>query len=265
MRDIDGDLTKTKEASPYSDGNFSWNDLKKTAQHVKDAVYKFTGYDNKTTLRDSEIDVISAQSKEGNCFMLASAKAVSTTDEGKEIIKNSIKTYDNGTYGVTFAGDKDKQEYVVKPDTKFGGGDGEMLALNAAADQFYKEHGRPDGITKGGKEVEATELLTGAKMQTMGTGSSPQQIEAKLRELAPGIGKDQAVTLTGHVGKDGNMSWDGSGHAASISDINVKTGMVTYKNPWDTSQDHTVKIQDLAQQLSQPKGGQMQFLALSKS
>ncbi|MES2741590.1 MAG: hypothetical protein V4754_11640 [Pseudomonadota bacterium] len=259
MRDIDGELTHenaSKEAAEYSDGNFSWKELKKAAGHVKDALYKFTGYDDKLKLKDQEVDARSAQNKEGNCFMMAATKSVSNSEEGKEIIKQSIKPYDDGTYGVTFAGDINKKEYIVRPDIKFGGGDREMNVINAAADKYYKDHGRPEGITSGGLNKDATQLLTGKKAELVNQLDSKEDIEKKLAELAPNLGKDRTATLTGRVEKNGDMQFDagsGTAHGVSISEINTKTGMVTYQNPWDTSIDRTISISDLSEQLSEKK------------
>lgn len=253
MRDIDGEVTQDKPNSNYSDGNFSWDDMKKASEHTKDEDYKFTGYGGgDLKLKTDDIDNDSKQRKEGNCFMLAATQSLSNSKEGKEIIKDTIKPYDDGSFGVTFKGDKDHKEYIVKPDGKFNSGDLEMNVINAAADQFYKDHGRAKGITAGGLTEEATQLLTGKKSEILGKGKdSAEDIEKKLREVAPDIGKDKVLTLAGKPGKDGNMGFgNGISHAVSISDINTKTGMVTYRNPWDTSVERTVKISELSEQLA---------------
>lgn len=251
IRDIDG--------SVGDNGIFEWSEFEQAHGHTRDPKYEWKGYEGAPRPKVTAIDDPTQQTSLGNCVMISVVTSLAATDEGRDILKRSIKKYSDGTYGVIFAGDPAQKEYKVKlgPESaRFGTGDEEMLVLNDAADQYRKEReGLEQGIEFWYSEG-AFNLLTGDKGWSgslRGSGAA-EQIEKWLYENAPRIGKDLALTLSGRARKDGTLTFETGNHTVSVKSIDTVNGTLTYVNPWDTSKEITISIKDMVREMAAGDG-----------
>lgn len=110
------------------------------------------------------------QGNTGDCWLLASIKAIANTPKGREILNNSIKVNDDGSVDVTLKG-VGKTYHITKAElegnTQLSWGDGDVKALEIAVEKFFEEErgsertrGRLD--INGNRERIAMRILTGA-------------------------------------------------------------------------------------------------------
>jgi hypothetical protein len=208
---------------------------------------------------DGYIDNDTKQQSEGDCVFLSTTRGISQTDQGRADIKNAIKANDDGSYDVQFKG-SDKSYHVSKEDAEKQGqwanGDEDMQILGCAADQYFKDHGQSNGL-EGQNFGNVSKLLTGKSDSTTSlTGNnSVDEIKQKLTDAAPNLGKTVSIGLSGGVADGGDWKAKDTAHEFQIENIDTKSGMVTYTNPWDTSQKRTISMDDLAKQLvADPNG-----------
>lgn len=138
------------------------------------------------------------QGDAGDCWFLAEIKFVSNTPEGAEIIKNSIKNNNNGTFTVTFKGAPNKnypvtEKEIRKSKDKFSDGDKDVRILEIAADKWRLET-QGKSIDKAGTSLEANFLLTGQK-NTMAYYSSYKNIDQRTITNDKNIDKPKRKTI----------------------------------------------------------------------
>ncbi len=115
---------------------------------------------------NGEIDEDFKQGPTGNCWLLASIKAISKTPKGQQILNDSIKVDKFGNVSVTLKGVG--KTYIITREelmgnAQFSHGDGDVRALEIALDRYFMDE-RGVNIRKdlnGNKPWLAYKLLTG--------------------------------------------------------------------------------------------------------
>lgn len=263
LRDIDGQLTD--DGYGHSDGGFSWKDFERARRNARTSGYTYSGYGGHTKAPVvPAIDHPTYQAKEGNCVFHATVTGLAMTPKGKQLLANSIRENDDGSFTVIFPGDARKKEYRIAfadvdgrgnpayVQSNHARGDIHMHVLSAAADLYFKDNGRKKGVN-GLNSNLAADLLTGGEGKHVVVGVleyRKAEIKKFLAEMAPRIGKDVSLTVSGYAGRDGNMSWRRANHLATVSEIDLKNGVITYLNPWDNTDKKTVRIDVLIDEMS---------------
>jgi hypothetical protein len=91
-------------------------------------------------------------------------------------------------------------------------------------------------------------ILLGADSTISDYGETEAENRQYLIDMAPHIGVDTVIHLNASVGENSTIDFTKGGgqHAFYISNIDVATNTVTYRNPWDTSIEYTCTIDVMA-------------------
>lgn len=253
------DITKDTKYDKYEDvipegERQKYIDAAKTALKYPDQLAEVNGGDGifeeddtKKWLEDREQDVdgeidSSKQQAEGNCWVLTGINSVANDEQGRNIITNSIKPTGDGNYEVRFLGDETNSTYTVTKETleknNASQGDLDMEVLNEAARQYYDKNQNGRDIGKGGFEGELEKLLTGKESKTL--DDNREALEEVLKNDKNGL----TISFAAKPDGDGNAT-EGFGHAYTVKSIDLEKDEVTYINPWDASQERTMKVDDL--------------------
>ena len=238
--------------------------------NIKSNILKKFGFGTK----DGKISE-TKQGSTGDCWLMSRVNALSYTDKGKEIINNALEYNANSTtvhlrgFGDITITNEELQE--AKNSGKFSNGDDDMLALELAMQKFIKEvksgnikldPNMPDEIknaiettlessdnVSGGFPVLMMYLLTGKVGASQGSMTQGGEgVKNLLEQFEKNGGKD--VAMCASFGENTNVQ-DINGntvtligpHAYSIKE--VKDGICTLINPWDSSQEIKVSIDTL--------------------
>jgi len=217
--------------------------------------------------KDGQIDATKQRST-GDCWLLSGINALSYTEEGRKIIKSCLEYEDGytivhlkgiGTYIV-----EDKELELVKSQIfgskQYSKGDDDMLIFELAIEKALDDiasgqkaldpsapwwlEGRDElstteeggeSSTSGGWGLELMYLVTG---KTGNRYTSKEDMEKALLEFEKNGNKNMAMTASAHtegtaLDINGNEVKIAAPHAFAIKE--VKNGIVTLTNPWDSS------------------------------
>ena len=264
-----------------------FNDLKTKETIIKDEDFDGKNEINLEIFFDENGEIIDAKSEHpfeidskienikqgmiGDCWLLSGLVAFSNTPYGSEIIKNSITSNDDGSYSVYFKGiDKSftitQNELIIAKSTdEYLKGDYDALLMELAFEKVFKEgtaietgydHLNSDiwnlnseknnetNVLDGGYFSYVTYLLTGKDTTTIARNDihsiDPKTIPATIcfsRDFMPDIN-----------GQEIEVSDNGSRHAWILKSIDED--VATIVNPWDTSKEEKVFVDDLASHIS---------------
>lgn len=117
-----------------------------------------------------------SQGNFGDCFFLSQLKAISQTDVGKNILKNSISEDANGNVTVELKGVNERYTFtpqeMKQAKLKYSTGDDDVRAFELAAEKHYE---------KTGKTLES--LGGTSNIAQLITGQSSKTINGNLREI----------------------------------------------------------------------------------
>jgi Calpain family cysteine protease len=166
-----------------------------------------------------------------DCSFMSSVAALASTPGGKEQLTKMMVRNDDGSYTVTFPGDKDHPQTVTQEDLKnpkISKDEQDWAKVMEAA--YLKKN--PSIENKGIKAKDALQLLTGQNMQgdkifsglySSDTDRIRKSIEADLANGEP------VVAGTSKKPKSGALV---DNHAYTVTGYNPKTDEVTLRNPW---------------------------------
>lgn len=131
------------------------------AKNINDVIFKPEKFiDHTDNIQDGKIGSFS-QGKLGDCWLLASIKALSESKEGANTIKNSIKDNGNGTFTVSFKGAPDKKytisEKEINENKALSMGDKDIKILELAVKKWKQETENKDLV--GGKFADIKKLF----------------------------------------------------------------------------------------------------------
>lgn len=181
------------------------------------------------------------QQQIGDCVGISALKSFSTTPEGESILKSSVSKNADGSYDVRFKGDPG-QVYNIKAQdlSQYAKGDPAASAILAATYQHFGI----DPQTGSLPTDKMMELLAGNQgSHQKWVSDSASQVENELKQLAPHIGKDTAVVFGGAPGSDGQLV-RGNDHAFCLTGVNEANQTISYTDPWNDNQQHTMSIND---------------------
>jgi len=225
---------------------------------------------------NGEIDQNTIQGGTGDCWVISTLYSLAGTEKGREIIKDSIKTNEDGTVTVSFKGvgvsytmtPEEISQFDTDDNTSdaYSNGDNDVLVMELAVEKLWKDinsgrvqldtnnenllfAGNGQGITNGGLPSQLVYYLTGVESNEIynaESGLSQNQVKGMLQKA---LNNSDAGSLTfglygnGHSAKtvDGKifeLNMGSGGHALSITDVQKDT--VTFVNPWDTSVKYTM-------------------------
>ncbi|WP_373531599.1 C2 family cysteine protease [Vampirovibrio sp.] len=192
-------------------------------------------------MHDGSIDPFK-QGGIGNCFLLSSINSVNNDKEGKDVLKKSIKNNGDGSYNVTFAGDKTHKSYQVTDAMlseqaargELSRGDKDTQILEAAGREYYRTSENGRDINLGGSVYEAQELLTGQKSKVASSKSEKEAVWDKMLNDKDGI----SVVFGGRAQGDGTAGADIQNHAYAVKSVTADS--VTYSNPWFSGKEFTM-------------------------
>lgn len=206
---------------------------------------------------NGEIDEAVFQGQSGDCWLISGLISLSYTEEGQELIQNAITQNEDGSYQVTFEGvDKtytitqDELESADKSSllsglgivkSKYSTGDDDMLLIELAMEKLIDEGEIPietiDGLT-GGSAYYFYQIFTKNEV-SYSNGEDVEEI-AGLIDYYSTYQDSCAATIGVETGFAG-LTDD---HAYAVKSIN--DSYITLVNPWDTTEDIEVSIEDLA-------------------
>jgi hypothetical protein len=178
------------------------------------------------------------QSKYGDCVFEASLATISSTEQGQEIIANSI-TRSGDDFVVTFPGDKDNPVTVTKADLKHY--DSQNSApwakiMETALAKGYPKLAEgdysdvlPNGVSATPAQY-AMNLLTGEKAVKIDADANNEV--ARNIENAMHNGDPVVAFCADDAG--GALV---SGHEWSVVDFDAQTNEITVRNPWGDTSD----------------------------
>lgn len=194
----------------------------------------------------------------GDCFLLAPLYSLSLTPKGTEILKNMVKTDDNGNYIVEF---NKKAPIVVKSDELNGeiyangtikhsvDGDLSLKAIERAYAKLTRQSSNTANfmtLNRGGFPEQSLWDIAGIKSTKYATKN---KVKPLLKEIeSNGIENYVLTCSTPQLGKYGKyMNSNGkfiTAHAYSIKSIDTKSGTIGIVNPHDTKKSELLKIED---------------------
>lgn len=214
------------------------------------------------------------QGRIGDCYFLASLAALAQTNP--QAIEDMIRDNGNGTYTVTFPGDRDNPVTVNAPTEAeaglFNGGHKYGVWANVlenAYGRYWQEHGGlitsawrgamrqfdgyapSEGADGGGRSENATRLLTGNDTQTYRTAWRSAQELGDLLNTALNGEHPRSVTAAINNNPFSSTSQDGfsDAHAYSIlayvPTADGSVGQVIVRNPWgqgENSRNGTITV-----------------------
>lgn len=225
---------------------------------------------------DGKIDDFS-QGTIGDCWFLSAVKELSLTPEGQQVIKESIKSNNDGSVSIKFKGDLKCKSYTVSKEeltsrTEFSVGDADTRALEIAADKYYKDRksdlgsstpldeslnlliGSDSKITyaakvKGDGTRMSTDsnVLKNCKSLTKVSGSTAKDIDEipLINEMLKKKSDNSELALT--IGTYPNVKEDTGlypSHAYSVKSVDYKKGIIELINPHNTTKVEIVKLKD---------------------
>ena len=126
------------------------------------------------------IEYSEQSSNTGDCWLLSSLNAISSTSWGREMIKDAIKPNGNGGAIITLKGSRGKQKVfnITKEELeyadrsgKYSKGDDDVKAFELAFEKYIEKYGNEHNISKGQGE--------GTLEQTLRTGDVAEIISGK--------------------------------------------------------------------------------------
>lgn len=229
------------------------------------------------------------QGSMNDCFVLSGINAFAHTDLGSSAIKNDIKDNHDGTFTVSFSGDKNHKSYTVTQDDikkDYASSDVDVNILAAGLEKYVNDPlnkdtakqfigsgmmkpGDPDSdkidFEHGGDSQYIMKILGGDQVKSdkaLSAKDGKQAIQDFLTAQAPKIGKGSALVLSGNADK-ATGNWTpckdiSLAHQFAIGKIDLNEdagdggsgGTVYYTNPWDTSIVHKISVSKLAEDLT---------------
>lgn len=121
------------------------------------------------------------QGSVGDCWFLLSVKALSNSEQGKEIIKKTINPNEDGSTSIIFQGDKSHKVYKVSEDelinrTELSQGDADTRALEIAAEKYCIDH--KQNFKDGNNYITAFDMLLSRDsiFETVGEGKDNETV-----------------------------------------------------------------------------------------
>ena len=214
----------------------------------------------------------------GNCWLLSGINALSYTEEGRQIIKDSLEYCDGYTmvhlkgYGTVVVQDKDVAQ--TKGSLQYSSGDDDMIIFELAIEQIMDEIANgeimvdPDApwfiensedlektkwgssSTEGGWVNELIYYVTGKEGKNI---KDKVEMKENLQAFEANGNKDLAMgASTSEDSKVKDINGDtvklAGNHAYSIKE--VKDGVVTVINPWDSSKEIKLDIDTFCEAFS---------------
>lgn len=196
------------------------------------------------------------QGTEGTCFFMSTLAAMAGTENGQKQIEDMIEQNDDGTYTVTFPGDKNNPVTIDGTGAQATNGGAEWSKLIETAFLKYTHEGPGrDLLENQGIAVTARvnnsrtahELLTGKEsitdqfsfidMASGFPGIGATSIDNVEKDLKEAFDNDRVVTagiapdgILGIGGNDGGPLTDG--HIYSVLDYDAEKKMVTVRDPY---------------------------------
>lgn len=202
------------------------------------------------------------QSISGPCWWLSTVEGFSNDKKGKAEIKEAITKNKSG-WTVKFDGNGDKGIKVSESDVAnqpfvSQGSDKDMKILSVAADKYFRAHDEIDsGMRGGGSGDDAMRLLTGGGWKA--PDSSKAEVKNFLKNASDNVNKGMVITAAGRATSNGEVSFSGSSnHTVNITKITDKT--VTYINPRDSEDRHTVSLDKMAGQIAANKNKNYSYI-----
>lgn len=207
------------------------------------------------------------QGATGDCWLLSGINALSYTEEGRNLIKNTLNYSENGTFvelkgfGSVFISNDELNQ--TKGSLQYSSGDDDMIIFELAVEKVLDKISNgevaldPDSpiyleniedlnstslfksSTEGGFINQLIYLITGKCGESIRTSLNKDKIKEKLEQFQHGSGglaigaSVQDATVVKDV--DGNNVQLYAPHAYSIKDYN--DGVVTVVNPHDSSKE----------------------------
>ncbi len=170
------------------------------------------------------------QTRLGDCWFMSSVAALAETPEGRKKLSDMIKRNEDGSYTVTFPGDKDHpvtvsgQEVLGNPKIN----DDAVWAKVMEAAILKRD---PEAANSGGKSWKALDLLTDQHIihedihnYMTDTGHLAETLQTALAHGEPIV-----VGSRDSNPKDGPVE---TNHDYTVTGYDPKTGLVTVRNPW---------------------------------
>ena len=189
----------------------------------------------------------------GDCFLLSAVNAISKSPEGKRQIEKSISKQD-GVYSIQLAGDPDHTVFTVtqaevdaaQKNHTSSTGDADMIAFELGIEKYQQLHGAT--TKKGGAPEDILRLVTGRTDRVAAQG-----VEKTMPLINQAAAQSNGFTMTACCGVNGQgepVALDDptsvAGHAFAVTSIDLKTGLATLENPWDSSRPRTISVANLA-------------------
>ena len=197
---------------------------------------------------NGKIDKNFKQGRTGDCWLLASIKAIAKQPKGLEILNNMIKVKSNGNVTVTLKGVNKTYEFTkqeIAAHTEYATGDLDVRIIEMAVNKYCEEdrgvRGRPD--INGNYEHVAYYILTGKGRRNFLSDTYGRILDRWFTdEQIDNFNKRNHVAVVSARGKKSDIhlkSTSGrnailcTGHAYAVSRSDSK--YVYLINPWDTS------------------------------
>lgn len=232
---------------------------------------------------NGEIDENVSQGGTGDCWVLTGVLALSSSEIGKKIIKESIQVNNDGSVTVHFKGlgvsytisaaeIKKHDTDNIKNDA-YSNGDNDMLVLELATKKLMADIAsgkvkldvpadsveaiyNKDGSIEGGFAQNMIYYLTGQQADFIYAYDNQEK----------GLSENEVISFLKEAYKNGNsvltFGLYGSGHIATTTDgvpykLNISGGhalaitnltatTVTFVNPWDSSKEYTMTYEEFA-------------------
>lgn len=229
---------------------------------------------------NGQIDRQVIQGDTGDCWLLTALTSMSSTEEGRKIISDSITVNDNNTVTVTFKGVGVSYtltaDEIAKYDTdnntsdSYSNGDNDALVMELAVEKLWKDinagkvflNTYNEDITYTDRSIDGGGLPTQLVYYLTGIEST-EYYNDDLADLSKNTiykvlqnaleSGNTAVNFGIYYNEHSAKLIDGSiysldvedgGHALAITNITSDT--VTFVNPWDSSEEYTMTWSEFA-------------------
>lgn len=187
------------------------------------------------------------QTGEGDCVGVSVVKAFSNTQAGSGILRRAVTQNTDGSYNVSLPGDPAAVQHLGSGDlNQYGKGDPAAAAVVGAMFRYFHLDPKTSALPTN-KVMELLAGKAGDHARLADSETAPQGIVDFLARHADGVGNNVAMVFGGKPDQKGKWS-KGDGHAFAVIHIDVRSGMLTYTNPWNQADPHTIALADLAQQ-----------------
>ncbi|MDD3012319.1 MAG: C2 family cysteine protease [Candidatus Gastranaerophilales bacterium] len=228
------------------------------------------------------------QGKTGDCWILSSIEALSQSETGREIIKNSLSKDSEGNYLVTFKGIEGnntfkvtKEDYLDSQNDLLSTGDPDVKVLEIAARKLLENQGidesdsnkerraSQDEKLKGGYAGDFLKAFTGVDIIEENKSSSgriskffnditgnffKKRNMEKFLDKAADSGEFSLSAGTNEFSGDSQGNGIISNHAYAIKSVNKEYQVVTLINPWDTSTPITISYDEFMEKFCNLEG-----------